>query len=279
MSKHPSHQSATVERSKRRQLAAKTHEQHQPQTKEPQDQATLLNQNNKGVQTEKPSFKSVSTQTDLYAIDISVLEGRAAGNSSELQRAMKTAERATINEQYFKDDDKVKFYTGLPTLTVLMAVFNFVVPKIPLGKILTPFQQLVLVLMKLKLNLKHKDLAFRFQVSEATVCRIFSLMLDILSTQLSPLITLPSRETLWKTMPMDFRKAFGKHVAVIIDCFEVFCVRPCPSKCRGKSTDMVELQAPQYSQILDRYHPFRHHIISAFSMGRKGIRQSHHTSV
>ncbi|XP_038063975.1 uncharacterized protein LOC119734513 [Patiria miniata] len=148
---------------------------------------------------------------------------------------MKTVERATINEQYFKDDDKVKFYTGLPTHTVLMAVFNFVLPKIPVRKILTPFQQLVLVLLKLKLNLKHKDLAFRFQVSEATVCRIFSLMLDILSTQLSPLIMWPSRETLWKTMPMDFRQAFGKHVAVIIDCFEVFCVRPSSVEARAQT--------------------------------------------
>ena len=36
----------------------------------------------------------------------------------------------------------------------------------------------------------------------------------------------PDCDTLEKTMPLCFQKSFGKKVAVIIDCFEIFIERP-----------------------------------------------------
>jgi len=44
--------------------------------------------------------------------------------------------------------------------------------------------------------------------------------------RLSPLISWPEREQLWKTMPTCFQYTFGKTVTVVIDCFEVFIERP-----------------------------------------------------
>ncbi|CAH3122123.1 unnamed protein product [Porites lobata] len=64
---------------------------------------------------------------------------------------------------------------------------------------LSRFQEFVMVLMKLRLNVPFQDLAYRFMVSVPT---------------------------LWKTMPMCFQHAFGRKVTVIIDCFEVFIERP-----------------------------------------------------
>ena len=47
-----------------------------------------------------------------------------------------------------------------------------------------------------------------------------------MDSRLSPLVSWPDRESLWRTMAMSFQYAFGKQVTVIIDCFEVFIDRP-----------------------------------------------------
>ena len=88
------------------------------------------------------------------------------------------------------------------------------------------FQDFVIVLMKLRLNMPLQDLAYRFQVSHSTVSRIFSSWLVIMDTRLFPLIAWPEREQLWRTMPQCFMHSFGKKVTVVIDCFEVFIEKP-----------------------------------------------------
>lgn len=44
--------------------------------------------------------------------------------------------------------------------------------------------------------------------------------------RLQDLIMWPDRESLRKTMPDCFQQSFGKKVAIIIDCFEIFLERP-----------------------------------------------------
>ena len=83
-----------------------------------------------------------------------------------------------------------------------------------------------MVLMKLRLNVPHQDLAYRFGVSMSTVSRTFAHWLVIMDVRLSPLIRWPEREELWKTMPQCFKFSFGNKTNVIIDCFEIFCVKP-----------------------------------------------------
>ena len=51
-------------------------------------------------------------------------------------------------------------------------------------------------------------------------------MINVMYTRMQPLVMWPSRESLRKTMPMEFRSIFRTKVAVIIDCFEVFMDRP-----------------------------------------------------
>lgn len=133
-----------------------------------------------------------------------------------------------LNEDAFKDDDeKVLFYTGLPTWKLLLCLYNFVSGFLSQSSrcMLSPFQRLILTLMRMRLNLSGKDLAYRFGgIHEATVSRIFIQMMDILHSRLCPLIHWPEREALLKTMPMDFRKNCPA-CAVIIDCFEIFIDR------------------------------------------------------
>ena len=80
--------------------------------------------------------------------------------------------------------------------------------------------------MKLRLNVPHQDLAYRFGISQSAVSRTLAHWLLIMDVRLSPLIRWLEREELWKTMPQCFKFSFGNKTTVIIDCFEVFYVEP-----------------------------------------------------
>ena len=88
------------------------------------------------------------------------------------------------------------------------------------------FQEFVMVLMNLRLNVPLQDLAYRFKVSQPTVSRIFSSWLVVMDNRLSPLDSWPEREHLWRTMPQCFMYSFGRKVTVVIDCFEIFIEKP-----------------------------------------------------
>ena len=100
------------------------------------------------------------------------------------------ATRATLSPENFKNDGKVCYVTALPTFAVLMTVFNFVSSwmKAHHRSKLTLFKQFVLTLMKLRLNLGNKDLAYRFNVSQSTVSKTFVKWIKILFVRLRPLI-------------------------------------------------------------------------------------------
>ena len=133
-----------------------------------------------------------------------------------------------FTEEYFVDDDeRVRFYTGLTSFDVLKATFDFIKPFITRRSLnLSVFQEFILVLMKLRLNVPYQDLAYRFNVSLSTVSRTFLAWMIVMDIRLSPLISWPEREDLWRTMPKCFQYSFGKKTTVIIDCFEVFMERP-----------------------------------------------------
>lgn len=134
------------------------------------------------------------------------------------------------DEDYFSgDDDKVKFYTGLPTFEILKKTFDFIAPHSTRRSpqtALNKFQEFIMVLIKLRLNVPHQDLAYRFGVSRFLVSRIFNSWIVLMDIRLSPLIVWPDRKDLHKTMPRCFMDAFRLKTTVIIDCFEIFIDRP-----------------------------------------------------
>ena len=131
-------------------------------------------------------------------------------------------------ETFVNDNDKVRYYTGLPCYATLKIVFNLLEPFVSdsVKTDLTKFQKVMISLMKLRLNLSTQDLAYRFHVSASTVSRIFNSVIHIMYTRMKHVILWPEREQLRLTMPMEFRKKFGLKVAVIIDCFEIKIERP-----------------------------------------------------
>ena len=74
------------------------------------------------------------------------------------------------------DDEKVRFYTGLPSFDILKTIFEFIKPFLT-GRCLTLalFQEFILVSVKLRLDVPCQDLAYRFDISLSAVSWIFGM--------------------------------------------------------------------------------------------------------
>ena len=137
-----------------------------------------------------------------------------------------------FDQDDMRDDKKVKHYTGITNLPTLLLLLKFLLPEMKsVERSLSNFQQIVMVLMKLRLNLEEVDLAYRFNVSQSTISRMFKKWISYMGHKLSPLIRWPCRDELTKTLPMAFRNFFSKCVC-IIDCTEIFIDRPSDLKAR-----------------------------------------------
>ena len=82
------------------------------------------------------------------------------------------SKQVITEENLVNDDKKVKYYTGLPSYLLLKIVFDFVTVGLPknysFGACST-FQQFLITMMKLRLNVGDQDLAYRFGISQPTV--------------------------------------------------------------------------------------------------------------
>ena len=192
---------------------------------EPED--SVQNGNSITIQTDL-SYVTIDEEMIKLRYEIDELRKENEKLKQSIRDSTSLLEERTVNEGYFEDNDKkVLYYTGLGTWALLMTLFMYVKPHLQnSGKFsLSPFQQLIVTLMRLRLNLPIQDLGYRFQVHTSTVSRIFSRVVDVLFVKLKPLIRWPDRDALSMTMPMAFRKHYPRCV-VIIDCFEVFLDRP-----------------------------------------------------
>ena len=162
-------------------------------------------------------IKELNEQSELQENRIKLLTVDLA----KATRCMLTLEKLQQN------DDLVSYYTGLPSYGVFNAVLTLVTSQISdTTRSLKPGLCLLMTLMRLRLGLQLEDLAHRFGISTSTASSVFEKWLFYLYVYLEPCINWPDRETLYKTMPEAFKAEFGKSVAVIIDCFELFCNRP-----------------------------------------------------
>ena len=149
--------------------------------------------NEKGIQTEKVVCKETGIQSEEYDYLFTPLKDHKAFDQHE----------------FANNEDTVRFYTGLPSFDILNAVFLHVSPHVSHDtSTLTKFQEFALTLMNLKLDMPLKDLVFRFGVSLSTVSRVFSSWMIALDVRLSPLMSWPDREDLWRTMPQCFSGFF-----------------------------------------------------------------------
>ncbi len=76
----------------------------------------------------------------------------------------------------------IKFYTGLPSYSRLKVLFEYVSSGIMESKCsaLSLFQQFLVVLMKLRLNVPDQDIAYRFGVSQSVISKNFKKWINVM---------------------------------------------------------------------------------------------------
>lgn len=154
----------------------------------------------------------------------------------ENRRLRSELNKKEMNENFVKDDtEKVRYYTGLHCYGVLLSLFINVKSFLPAAKNLSPFQMLLLTLMRLRLDLPVQQLCHLFNVSHRTLSSAFADTISVLHARLGPLVHWPERHCLQATMPHQFVETFGKRVAIIIDCFEIRTERPSNLKARAQT--------------------------------------------
>ena len=186
-------------------------------------------------QTEWPSADK-ECQTDLSMAQIYQLEECNRSLFTELSEVKNQLLTSDLSQSGFEgNNEKTQFYTGIPTFSMLMQLFTLIAPHVvsTSTNALCQFQEYLLVLLRLRLNVPLQDLAYRFKVSVSTASRVFNRRIDVMRVRLDFLIQWPEREELRKTKPLVFRQNFGLGVAVIIDCFEIFTDRPSSFIARG----------------------------------------------
>ena len=120
---------------------------------------------------------------------------------------------------------EITFYTGLT-----MQLFLWVLTKVSICaklcvKTMSMQDHLLLVLMKLRLGLLNRDLAFRFNLSDTSVSRIINQWIPNIANCLKGLIIWPENDITYSNIPESFKPNYKKVVSTI-NCFEVFIERP-----------------------------------------------------
>ncbi|XP_068680295.1 uncharacterized protein [Montipora foliosa] len=203
----------------------------------PSTSASESEENSDAMMLDEPCASGEQSETDTASLSdmstascVSTVTRMDAETQTEEFDYLLNARPSGYNapdKEFFDTDEKIRFYTGRPSWEILMVAFEHVATYINRRtQSLNRFQEFIMVLIKLRLNVPFQDLAYRFMVAISTVSRIFSSWMVVMDARLSPLVSWPDRERLWRTMPMSFQYAFGKQVTVIIDCFEVFIERP-----------------------------------------------------
>ena len=190
----------------------------------------------KKAELEQNIDKLCKKNTDLEEINaklkekVSFFEAQSFDGKKDMEEKIAALKSKCLSMESLKENEKfINFYTGLPDYDTLKAVLDLACKSlqstVPHGlRKLTNDDEFLLTIVKLRLNLRNADLAFRFGIAESTVSNIIHKWLNILYVSLNFLIRWPTREEIRATLPECFRPKF-KDAVVIIDCTEVFIER------------------------------------------------------
>ncbi|XP_065893744.1 uncharacterized protein [Dysidea avara] len=186
--------------------------------------------------------------------EVTRLKKRLDEMKLEIIELKKCVSRKRFSFELIRESDKdVNNYTGLPSAAVFDALLDFLSPGRKRSNVvyrataqkwtnddeapgeaewrereaqpgrpasLSQEDELFLVLVRLRLNLKEYDLAHCFEVSQSSVSRIFSTWINYCYLRLGMLPCWPDRTTIQNTMPATFKEQYPNTTA-IVDATEI----------------------------------------------------------
>ena len=167
---------------------------------------------------------------------IEVLESEVAVCRSKLMNQKQKYLRVS---DIAHNDSLVRFYTGFQTYEVFLSFFEFLGPSVNHLKYwgdksrgsskrktkLVPIDQLFMTLIKLRQNLKERDLALRFGIAVSTVSKYFITWVCFLYCHFSEINWMPDVDQVKSTLPVAFRESYS-NTYTIIDATEIFMETP-----------------------------------------------------
>lgn len=149
-------------------------------------------------------------------------------------------------ETFEDDDNMIRFYTGFPSYKAFCSFFTFLEPRAKwmrrwrgsetstpsiagteagLGRRKLKLQdELFVVLARLRLNLLVSDISLKLGISEGQFSKMLTSWISFLNTELSEMMTFPSKELVMQYLPESFSEF--PNTRVVIDCTELYVQRP-----------------------------------------------------
>ena len=115
---------------------------------------------------------SESSQSRLDNELLAALADDNANLRQENRELRAQLNRGSLDENGFRDDnDKVRFFTGIPSFMIMTTVFAMVIPFVKASKKLSPFQMCLLICMRMRMrmNLSIQFLGYLFGVSSSLI--------------------------------------------------------------------------------------------------------------
>ncbi|CAJ1066282.1 uncharacterized protein LOC115593829 [Xyrichtys novacula] len=188
---------------------------------------------------------STTNSVEVLEIEVDMLRRENEKLKNELEKQKQTF----FFSQISSNSDKVRYFTGLPDaatvlfLETLLSKFELKYHSDWTVQFMPLVDQLLLTLMKLRLNCGHLDLATRFNCSTATVTNIFltivSALYDILYVGMLE-NNIPSTAKNQTSLPECFRPF--PNCRIVLDCTEVAVSKP----------ERLDTQSHLYSQYKGR---------------------------
>ncbi|XP_064618204.1 uncharacterized protein LOC135482250 isoform X2 [Liolophura sinensis] len=185
----------------------------------------------------QPVSKDVLCQSDIPGKDFLRMEAKLKfmeAAQKRLCRELSCLHRKVLEvdfteESLANNEIKVNFYTGFDNFRVLKRVFHDVSDEVKTcQKVVDKFQEFLITLIILRINVSFGDIALRFNISECTVSEIYQNWMGNLAVRLRNAVHWPARITMRANIPEKARLYFvnSDKIAVIIDCLEVFIDDP-----------------------------------------------------
>ncbi|XP_059895589.1 uncharacterized protein LOC132465617 isoform X2 [Gadus macrocephalus] len=194
--------------------------------------AEVTDQEDEGIPEvpQQPSHSTVSSQWE----DPSLWDH----SYGEQQGVEETAEDATTQTEDFsysmlQSDADSFLYTGvsLETFNSLVSTLEGFAER---ASVLSVRDQILMTLIKLKLNRVLGDLGRQFHVSQSVASKVISFWIDKMEEVLRPLIIWLPKETIKATMPTAFKRFFP-NTTCVIDCSESLLQKAKNLDSRGES--------------------------------------------
>jgi hypothetical protein len=185
-------------------------------------QLKILEAENKNLKDEN---ERVNKELESAFVMISELPVKHHTASIKLYEAVKGKPKKSFLSKLEKSEQMTLFYTGLNSFELFIGIFNaLLLALVDDNRFKISLQeQLLMTLMKLRINFSLTDLGYRFEVSRFTACKYIEKFITVMFVRLPPvLLRYPDKEAYEYTKPLSFRANYPK-CTCIIDCFETNC--------------------------------------------------------